>query len=261
VNVNGVTVSFHPAGHVLGSAQIRLEHGGEVWVVSGDYKRQPDPTCAAFELVRCHTFVTESTFGLPVYRWPEPALVFDEINAWWRANQQQGRTSVLFGYSLGKAQRLLAGVNAAMGPILVHDAVQQFLPAYAAAGVKLPPVEPATPERIATARGQALVIAPPAVADSPWRDQTGELATGFASGWMLFRGARRQRGAERGFVVSDHVDWPGLVSTIRETAAVRVLVTHGVAAPLVRWLNENGWQAEALPSGGRPVTAERTIRG
>ena len=162
LEVNGVTVSFHPAGHVLGSAQIRLEHQGEVWVVSGDYKRQADPTCAAFEPVRCHTFVTESTFGLPIYRWPTPGLVFDEINAWWRANREQGRTSVLFGYSLGKAQRLLAGVDPAVGPIFVHEAVRQFLPAYAAAGVRLPATDLATAEKVSAARGEALVIAPPA---------------------------------------------------------------------------------------------------
>jgi putative mRNA 3-end processing factor len=257
LEVNGVTVSFHPAGHVLGSAQIRLEHHGEIWVVSGDYKRQADPTCAAFEPVRCHTFVTESTFGLPIYRWPDPGLVFDEINAWWRANREQGCTSVLFGYSLGKAQRLLAGVDPTIGPILVHEAVRQFLPAYVAAGVNLPATDLVTAEKVSAACGKALVIAPPAGGELTGLRGMGGVSTAFASGWMLLRVARRQRGGGCGFVLSDHVDWPGLIATIRETGANRVLVTHGVAGPLVRWLNENGWRAEALSA--HPDIAAQTV--
>jgi putative mRNA 3-end processing factor len=252
-----VAVSFHPAGHVLGSAQIRIEHRGEVWVVSGDYKRQADPTCAPFEPLRCDVFVTESTFGLPIYRWPDPRLVFDEINDWWRANQDTGRTSVLFGYSLGKAQRLLAGVDPAVGPILVHKTVHDFLPAYAAAGVHLPAVDLATPARMAAARGRALVIAPPGANGPDGESWNGDAAIGFASGWMLVRGARRLRAGGRGFVISDHADWPGLVATIRETGAARILVTHGAGAPLVRWLNENGWQAEILPA--RDARSERAF--
>ncbi len=245
--VNGVKVSFHPAGHVLGSAQIRLEYRGEVWVVSGDYKRQPDPTCAPFEPLPCHAFVTESTFGLPVYRWPDPGTVFAEINDWWRSNQLSNRTCLLFGYSLGKAQRLLAGVDATLGPIFVHEAVQDFLPAYAAAGVKLPPVQIASPDNVRAARGQALVIAPPAVEDSRWRHELGEASSAFASGWMLLLRSRRRRSPHRGFTLSDHADWPGLLQTIRETGASRVLVAHGETGPLVRWLREGGGQAESLP--------------
>jgi putative mRNA 3-end processing factor len=177
-------------------------------------------------------------------------LVFDEINAWWRANQELGRTSVLFGYSLGKAQRLLAGVDPAVGPIFVHEAVRQFLPAYAAAGVKLPASDLASAEKVSAADGKALVIAPPAGGELAGLSGSGGVSNAFASGWMLVRAARRQRGGGRGFVLSDHVDWPGLIATIRETGARRVLVTHGVAGPLVRWLNENGWQAEALSAHG-----------
>ena len=244
--LNEVNVSLHPAGHVLGSAQIRLEHRGEVWVVSGDYKTCVDPTCAAFEPVRCHTFVTESTFGLPVYRWPEPEAVFAEINDWWRSNQQAGRASVLYGYSLGKAQRLLAGVDAALGPIFATSTVRDFLPAYEAAGVKLPPVQAATKEVLQAAGARALVIGPPAAEASALLDTPGDVSTAFASGWMLVRGTRRRRGAERGFALSDHADWPGLLDAIGATGAGRVLVTHGATASLVRWLNENGRQAEAL---------------
>jgi putative mRNA 3-end processing factor len=246
--LNEVSVSFHPAGHVLGSAQIRLECRGEVWVVSGDYKTQVDPTCAAFEPVRCHTFVTESTFGLPVYRWPEPVAVFAGINDWWRSNQEEGRASVLFGYSLGKAQRLLAGVDASLGPIFAHGAVRDFLPAYQAAGVKLPPVRASTRENLRGAGPRALIIAPPAAEGSTLLDTLGEVSTAFASGWMLIRSTRWRRGASRGFALSDHADWPGLLDAISATGATRVLVTHGFSSPLVRWLNETGRPAEALPT-------------
>lgn len=251
-----VNVSFHPAGHVLGSAQIRLERGGEVWVVSGDYKTQPDPTCAGFEPVRCHTFVTEATFGLPVYRWPAPPTVLADIHSWWEANQRQGRTSVLFAYSLGKAQRLLASLDTWRGPVLAHGAVRQFLPAYAAAGVALPPVAPATPENVRAAKGRALVLAPPAADDSAWLRALGDVSRALASGWMLLRGLRRRQGAVHGFVLSDHADWPGLLEAIRATGATRVLVTHGHGASLVRWLNDHGRQAEALALRSRRAGAQ-----
>jgi putative mRNA 3-end processing factor len=231
---------------VLGSAQIRLEHRGEVWVVSGDYKTQRDPTCAGFEPVKCHTFVTESTFGLPVYRWPEPEGVFAEINGWWRANQLAGRSSLLFGYALGKAQRLLAGVDATIGPIFVHDAVRAFLPAYEAAGVHMPFVRPLSLEGVRAENGRALVVAPPSAGAPPWLGDAGDFSAAFVSGWMLTRRMRRRRGAGRGFVLSDHADWPGLVTAIHATGASRVLVTHGESVPLVRWLSESGVQAEAL---------------
>jgi len=244
--LNQVEVSFHPAGHLLGSAQIRIEHRGEIWVVSGDYKTQPDPTCAAFQPLRCHTFITESTFALPIYRWPDPATVFAEINDWWQCNQQEGRTSVLLGYSLGKAQRLLAGLDARLGPIFVHDAVRDFLPAYEAAGVKLPPTQVVTTDNLRTAGPRAMIVAPPAAAGSALLQSLGEASVGFASGWMLIRSMRWRRRADRGFTLSDHADWPGLLTAIEATGAERVLVTHGAAAPLVRWLNETGRPAEAL---------------
>ncbi len=136
---HGVTLSFHPAGHVLGSAQVRLEYGGEVWVASGDYKIEPDGTCAPFEPVRCHTFITESTFGLPIYRWQPQAQVFSEINQWWQANIAAGKASVLFCYSFGKAQRILHGIDASLGPILSHGAVEPLNRVYREAGVYLPP--------------------------------------------------------------------------------------------------------------------------
>lgn len=246
LRLNDVELSFHPAGHVLGSAQIRLSRRGEVWVVSGDYKTHSDPTCTAWEPVECHTFVTESTFGLPIYRWFDPTQVFREIHDWWRGNQASSKTSVLFGYALGKAQRILAGLEPETGPILVHETVDRLLPAYRAAGIRLPETHRLTPEAVTAAQGRALLIAPPFALDDFRLRAFGEIATAFASGWMLLRGTRRRRGVDRGFVLSDHVDWPSLLQSIRLTRAERILATHGYTHPLVRWLNENGWKAEAL---------------
>jgi len=246
VTVNGVRLSLHPAGHILGSAQVRIEHGGEVWVVSGDYKVEPDPTCTPFEPVRCHTFVTESTFGLPVYQWPAQQDVFDAIHAWWRANQAEQRTSLLFGYALGKAQRLLAGLDPSVGPILTHGAVEQMTALYRAEGVPLPP----TTYALAASKGndwkRAIVVAPPGADRTPWARRFGDAATAMASGWMRVRGARRRRGVDRGFTLSDHVDWPGLLQAVAATGASSVWVTHGFTAPVVRWLQEQGLEARAI---------------
>ncbi len=245
LDVNGVRVSLHPAGHILGSSQVRVEYRGEVWVISGDYKLEEDGTCAPFEPVRCHTFITESTFGLPIYRWPTPASEFERINVWWRANQQAGKASLLFGYALGKAQRLLCGVDGSIGPIFTHGMVEHFNRDYRASGVDLAKVQP-----VSVAQGvdwsQALIIAPPAAHNTPWTRRFGTLSTGFASGWMRIRGTRRRRSVDRGFVLSDHADWPGLVQAIRATGAEHVWVTHGYSAVMARWLQEQGLVARAL---------------
>ena len=246
VDLGGVRVSLHPAGHVLGSAQVRIAHRGQVWVVSGDYKLGHDPTCAAFEPVRCDTFVTESTFGLPVYRWPDDREVFAQVDAWWHANAQAGRASVLYCYAFGKAQRILAGVDASIGPIVVHGAVEPLNDAYRATGVALPATcrIDALPDKASLRR--ALVLAPPSAAGSPWLRRVGTHADAFASGWMQVRGVRRRRAVDRGFVLSDHADWPGLMQAIGATGAQRVIVTHGQVATVVRWLGEQGLQAEAF---------------
>jgi putative mRNA 3-end processing factor len=246
VSLNGVTISLHPAGHILGSAQVRIVHRGQVLVVSGDYKIDPDPTCTPFEPVRCHTFITESTFGLPIYRWPAQESVFDEINAWWRANASTGKASMLYGYTLGKSQRLIAGLDPSIGPILTHGAVERMTVAYRQAGVSLPPTRYAgTGARPAESAG-AIVIAPPHASGSSWARRFGSQSTGFASGWMLVRGARRRRALDRGFALSDHVDWPGLLATIEATGAGEVWVTHGFTGPVVRWLTERGIDARAV---------------
>ena len=248
VEQNGVRVSFHPAGHVLGSAQVRVEHRGEVWVVSGDYKLDPDPTCAPFESVRCHTFLTESTFGLPVYRWDTSDVLFAKVNHWWRANRDAGKASIVYAYALGKAQRVMAGVDPSIGPIYTHGAIEKVTCAYRDSGVSLPPTEPVGE----AARGGkkawagALVIAPPSADGSPWARKFEPASAAFASGWMMVRGARRRRAVDRGFVLSDHADWPGLLRAIRETGATRVLATHGFAAVLARWLRDHGTDADVV---------------
>jgi putative mRNA 3-end processing factor len=246
IHHHGVTLSLHPAGHVLGSAQVRLEHRGQVWVASGDYKIAPDPTCAPFEPQRCDVFITESTFGLPIYRWRSDAEVFAEINAWWQSNAGAGRASVLACYSFGKAQRVLASVDSTIGPIVVHGAVDPLNQAYRDAGVALPSTTlVASVNDPAMLRG-ALVVCPPSATGSTWIRRFGDCSTAFASGWMLLRGARRRGGYDRGFVLSDHADWPGLHGAIAATGAERVIVTHGSIPVMVRYLSENGWDAGAF---------------
>jgi putative mRNA 3-end processing factor len=244
-HIDGVKVSFHPAGHILGSAQIRLEYGGEVWVVSGDYKLDADPTCAQFEPVRCHTFITEATFGLPIYRWPSQEDVLGAINAWWRANAEAGKTSILYAYALGKAQRVMAGVDADIGPIYTHGAVERINEAYRASDVSLPPTTLATQAEKGS-RERALVIAPISARGTAWVRRFPNHASAFVSGWMRIRGARRRRAVDRGFVLSDHADWPGLLRAIEATGAERIGVTHGYSDDLARWLREKSWQADAL---------------
>jgi putative mRNA 3-end processing factor len=248
VDIHGVRLSLHPAGHILGSAQVRVEHGGEIWVFSGDYKTEADATCTPFEVVRCHTFITEATFGLPIYRWPAQVEVFAEINHWWRANQKAGRATMLFAYALGKAQRLLAGVDNTIGPIYTHGAVETLNADYRASGINLPETIYAldAAEKRCMDWSQALIVAPPAANDTPWLRRFGDLSTGFASGWMRIRGQRRRRSFDRGFILSDHVDWPSLMSTIAATGAERIYVTHGYVPVVVRWLREQGYNARAL---------------
>jgi putative mRNA 3-end processing factor len=243
--LGGVRVSLHPAGHILGSAQVRIERDGALWVVSGDYKLAADATCAAFEPLRCDTFVTESTFGLPIFRWEPEEEVIGSIHGWWRQNQEAGRASLLFAHPLGKAQRLLARLDASIGPIYTHGAVERMNAVYRGQGIAL------APTTHAGAGGEwkrALVIAPPSSHGSPWERRFGGASTAFASGWMRIRGTRRRRSLDRGFVLSDHADWPGLLRAIEETRAETVWVTHGYRGALVRWLQEHGKHAVAVPT-------------
>ena len=248
-SLNGVRLSFHPAGHILGSAQIRVEYRGETWVVSGDYKTEPDPTCTAFEPVKCNVFITESTFGLPIYRWTPQSETFSEIAAWWRGNREAGRASVIFAYALGKAQRILAGLmDMAEGEFYTHGAVERLNRDYRDGGVPLPHTTYAASVPKGHSWAGALIVAPPSAAGSTWLRRFGTASTAFASGWMRVRGARRRRSVDRGFVLSDHVDWPALMTAVEATGAERVLVTHGYRDPVVRALRERGLSADSLAS-------------
>lgn len=241
-----VRVSLHPAGHILGSAQVRIEHEGEVWVVSGDYKRDPDPTCEPFEVVPCDVLISEATFALPVYRWTATTSVAKDIHGWWQRNRERGVSSLLFAYALGKAQRVLAELTAFTDePVYLHGAVASTTDVYRKAGVAMLPTLAATVARSRDYAG-ALVLAPPSAAGSPWMRRFGENSTGFCSGWMRVRGDRRRRGYDRGFVISDHADWPSLLRTFRETGARRILLTHGHTDTMVRYLREQGVDAAAL---------------
>lgn len=246
VAMGNVLISLHPAGHVLGSSQVRIEQDGKVWVVSGDYKRDPDPTCAPFEVIPCDVFISEATFALPAYRWAPPETVAREIFDWWQANRRAGAASILFAYALGKAQRVLAELARFTGePVYVHGAVASVVDAYRQCGVAMLPTLPATVAARADYAG-ALIVAPPSAAGSSWIRRFGESRSGFCSGWMRVRGDRRRRGYDRGFVLSDHADWPGLLRTIHQTGAGRVLLTHGHTDALCRYLQETGIDAAAL---------------
>jgi putative mRNA 3-end processing factor len=243
IEINGVSVSLHPAGHLLGSCQVRVEKQGEAWVFTGDYKTQSDPTCRPFELVRCHTFITECTFGLPLFRWRPAEDVASDINGWWRHNITQSRTSILLAYSLGKAQRVLAMLDPDIGPILLHGAVYSMTQTYREAGVSLPAAAHASIENVKAHKG-AIVIAPPGAEGGPWIRKFHPESVAVASGWMQVRGHRRRQAVDRGFVLSDHVDWPSLQATISQTGAQHIIATHGYTGPLVRYLRESGRSAE-----------------
>jgi putative mRNA 3-end processing factor len=250
IDRHGIRISLAPAGHILGSAQVRLEYRGEVWVITGDYKLAQDPTCTPFEPARCHTIITESTFGLPIYRWESPADLFAGVNAWWRTNQAAEKTSLLFGHTLGKAQRLLAGIDSSIGPIFTHGAVERITQAYRDSGVALPETRRVS-DVTATRRKDkpwsgGLVIAPTWATSPAWLRQFEPYSDAIASGWMQVRGHRRRKAVDRGFPISDHADWPGLLTAIQESGASRVLATHGFAPVLARYCRDAGLHADVI---------------
>ena len=245
--INEIKLSLHPAGHVLGSAQIRIEHAGLIAVITGDYKTDSaDKTCAPFEPLQCHLLVSECTFGLPIYRWRPQEDLINDIHNWLQTSQQQRRTAVLQAYSLGKAQRILAALDPSIGPVLVHGAVEAMNTAYLAAGIRLPEVPPADFKSARATRGKALVIAPPGATASPWIRKFGPVSTALASGWMQIRGTRRRKALDRGFALSDHSDWDGLNATIQASGAEEVWLTHGSTGSMTRWLVERGINAKPI---------------
>ena len=247
LKLNSVAVSLHPAGHILGSSQVKITKNGMTCVVSGDYKTVPDPTCPPLEPLRCHTFISESTFGLPIFKWPSPELVLEEIETWWRQNQEQGRTSILFAYALGKAQRILAGLDTSIGPIFLHGAVEKMNQCYRDLGIALPDTRYVGDVEDKTVFRNALIVAPPSADNPVWMRRFPNRSRAFASGWMRIRGNRRRRSVDRGFIFSDHADWDGLVQTILSTEAESIGITHGYAGEMVRWLQEKGHHAEVIP--------------
>lgn len=249
VKVNGVSFSFHPAGHVIGSAQIRVSHKGETWVVSGDYKVVDDGISTPFEAIKCDHFITECTFGLPVYKWEDQAITFDKINRWWQRNKEEGKTSMILAYSLGKAQRVIHNVDHSIGKIYTHGAVEEMNKVLRAAnllGVDTTYVSPdISPEDY---RGN-LIIAPGSAVGSSWIKKFKNLEIASASGWMAIRGMKRRRSLDAAFVLSDHCDWVGLLSAIEATTATHIYPTHGYTDIFSQYLGEQGYYAQ-------PVTTE-----
>ncbi|WP_299557753.1 ligase-associated DNA damage response exonuclease [uncultured Sulfitobacter sp.] len=248
LTIGGAVVSFHPAGHVPGSAQIRVEVAGQIWVASGDYKVIDDGLSAPFEPLPCHHFITESTFGLPVFRWEPQETVARQINDWWRTCASDGKTAILGAYSLGKAQRLLSMLAPEIGPILCHTAIENTNAVLRDQGFALPDTILADKDATAKTHPGAIVVAPPSALGSAWSKKFGRQESGFASGWMAMRGVRRRRAGDRGFIISDHADWAGLLWAIRETKAENIYVTHGYTEIFSRYLNENGWNAQVVPT-------------
>jgi len=244
--INGVSFSFHPAGHIIGSAQIRVSYKGETWVVSGDYKPEPDGISEDFEVVKCDHFITESTFGLPIYKWKPQEEVFREINNWWRTNKEEGKVTILTAYALGKAQRVIQNLDESLGTIYTHGAVENVNETIREQGIKLKPTKRVTSEQNPKEYKGNIVVATPSAIGSPWVKKFRPFSVGIASGWMALRGARRRRAVDRGFVLSDHADWIGLNKAIKETQAENVYVTHGYTHIFSKWLNENGLNAKIV---------------
>jgi len=248
VRFGEVTVSLHSAGHILGSAQVRIAHDdGRVWGVSGDFKRDRDPSCDPFEPFACDTWITEATFALPIYRWTDTRDVAAEIFDWWQAAKRDNTSAVLFCYSLGKAQRVLAELTAFTDEtVYVHGAMPGLIKAYRAAGIRMLPTEAVSNIPKGTSFAGKLVLAPPGASGTPWMKRMHPYSTGFASGWMRVRGGKRRLAYDRGFVLSDHADWDSLLATIDDTGARRVLVTHGHGDALIAHLTARGIEASML---------------
>ena len=243
VFINEVKVSFHPAGHVIGSSQIRIEYKGEVWVVSGDYKVVDDGLSGQFQPIRCHTFITESTFGLPIYKWKPPEQINQDLQNWILKNQADGKTSVVLAYSLGKAQRVIRATAEVTQNIFVHGAIYNIHETLLHAGWDLPAVKRVTNETTKEELSGSVVVAPPGADASNWMKRFTPYSVGVCSGWMQVRGNARRRNVDAGFAMSDHADWPGLLQAVKATGAEKVFVTHGFQSAFSRYLGENGIEA------------------
>jgi putative mRNA 3-end processing factor len=243
---HGVKISLHPAGHIIGSSQVRVEKNGEVWVVSGDYKTENDGITTPFELVKCQAFISECTFGLPVFHWKPQQEIFELVHRWWKRNQEEQTCSVLICYALGKAQRILCHLDLDQGPVYAHGAIEKVNEVLREGGEKIPRVRQVTPETTKEELRQALVLATGSVVNNAWIRKLAPFSIGYASGWMQIRGNKRRRAADVGFALSDHADWNGLNETIKQTGAEKIFVTHGYTEAFSQWLNENGFDASVV---------------
>lgn len=259
VSINGVKVSLHPAGHIIGSSQVRIVYKDEVWVVSGDYKTENDGISGEFEPVRCNTFISESTFGLPVYKWKPQGEIFSNIHQWIEENQSQGKSSVITGYSLGKAQRLVKTISEITDKIFVHGAIWNVHQALLNEGWDLPVVKRVTTEIPKDEFKNAVIIAPPSADGTPWMKRFSPYSVGVCSGWMQVRGNVRRRNADAGFSLSDHADWDGLLTAVKATGAGKVFVTHGFQSAFSRYLNEQGIESAEVRTeyGGEEEEEEK----
>lgn len=246
IYINGVRISLHPAGHVAGSSQIKIEYNGEIWVVSGDYKTYDDGISGIFEPVKCHTFITESTFGLPVYRWKTQQESYREVQEWIIRNQAADHQSVLFAYSLGKAQRMAMAASAVCDEIYVHGSVWNIHQALLEEGLPLPAIKKLDADSLKLISKKSVIIAPASAAETPWMKKFSDYKTAFCSGWMHIRGQAKRNPADYGFAISDHADWNGLNSAVENTGAERVMVTHGFTSTFSKYLNEKGIDAQVL---------------
>ncbi|HXI01308.1 MAG TPA: ligase-associated DNA damage response exonuclease [Sphingobacteriaceae bacterium] len=243
IMLNGVEISFHPAGHIIGSAQIRVEYKGEVWVVSGDYKLENDGLSTPFESIKCHSFISECTFGMPVYTWESQNEIFENINRWWSQNISEGKTTVLAGYSLGKAQRIMHNLDNSLGDIYTHGAIENTNEALRRNNVALPDTTRIVADTNKDKVRKGIIICPPSAIGTPWIRKFQPFSFGYCSGWMALRGAKKRMAADPGFVISDHADWNGLISAIKATECESVYLTHGYTASFARYLSGIGFDA------------------
>ena len=257
INLNGVNISFHPAGHVPGSAQILAEIKGERWVVSGDYKVVDDGLSTPFNPIKCHSFISECTFGLPAFNWLPQEEIFKEINTWWLQCNKEGLTPVLGAYGLGKAQRLISGIDSNIGPILTHGAIEKTNQIMRGQKIAIPKTTIVSSKLKLNDFKNAIVLAPPSALSTSWIKKFGKISTGYASGWMAIRGIKRRRAADKGFVISEHADWAGLNWAIRETEAEKIFVTHGYTESFSKWLRFKGLNASVVKT--EFATAEEDI--
>ena len=245
IRVNGVKVSFHPAGHIIGSCQIRLEYNGFIVVFTGDYKTTNDGLTMPFESIKCHEFITESTFGLPIYKWQPDGELKQRMHEWIATNQSQNRTSVFFGYSLGKAQRIIKMLEG-ITDIYAHSAIYNLNEAMLGCGVKLPQAKLLHSNINKVELQNKIVVLPPALLGSTLLKRIPNAATAVCSGWMQIRGNKRWRAVDAGFAVSDHADWNGLLQAVEASGAEKIYVTHGTQAIFAKYLNSIGFNAKEV---------------